>query len=408
MLSVALTPLGPVLHYSGWGVALAALLYGRVRYGAPLSPALPDRTSLLCMVFLVLFLLWASFAHIFAIESAELWGKGASVYLEAVFCVYLAARIVNGTRRRRAVLAAVAVFNLFYSLYMAASVYFNFEPVNGALMNSCAFGEYAILAMPFLCCYALERFPGGKTARTLFYFISFASVAASLSLGAWIPAALQIVILAIWSIRRDGAVSALAPILAALLLLAAAGGAALVTNDRIDLRFFGKINQALSVGDLNSMTSNRVYIWKSAMPIMKEHWLTGQGRASFRGEVQKIRYRIENGKKESYVQTYDNMHNMYLSLIYSSGIPGLLLFMAAYLLVAAKALRTAHGSSAYDAAVWGLLAVMLLAGQAAHGIVGDIFEWRRDVGVLFWVCWGIMLKFNELDGEGRIQTKLMV
>ncbi len=67
-LGVAMTAFGPVAHYIGWFLALLSIVYGRIRYNAPLAVKL-ERDSRQIIYFLFFFLLWSMFAHIPYVDS---------------------------------------------------------------------------------------------------------------------------------------------------------------------------------------------------------------------------------------------------------------------------------------------------------------------------------------------------
>lgn len=313
-----------------------------------------------------------------------------------MLCVWFAMRTVNTPEKRSKFLSVTAVFNILFAIYLSSSVVFKYEPINGAPMNSCAFGEYALLFLPFAFAYSAAKFSDRLISKTVLYIIGLGTVGFSFSLGAWIPAAIQTGILLVWSLKEDGAIRALLPLAAAICILAVAGVLLISNSQRLDLRFERKLAQISRAQDLDAMTSHRSYIWRESIPLIKEHWVTGQGRESFYGRIRKTSSRSgEDGETVYETEIYDNMHNLYLGLLYSSGLPGLLLFTVALLALFSKSVSTAFRGSTEEIKVWGLLCLLLLAGQIAHGIVGDIFEWRRDIGTIFWACWGALLSVRD-------------
>lgn len=75
-----------------------------------------------------------------------------------------------------------------------------------------------------------------------------------------------------------------------------------------------------------SSNTARIFIWKLASDMIKEHSITGVGRGGWEREVKNVYYPIYKDKHTFTDSTFVNAHNTYLYILAETGIVGLLLF----------------------------------------------------------------------------------
>ena len=132
--------------------------------------------------------------------------------------------------------------------------------------------------------------------------------------------------------------------------------------------------------------SSRKAIWNYARRIIADHPLMGIGF----GEQQFLKAMNAYGYAEEYGQTFDNPHNSYLQIMAFAGIPVLIVFLCANLVLLTKAVRVSlRGIADKNAStVFGL----------AIGIIGfltciypDMHLFAQSVAPVYWVFFGLLL-----------------
>lgn len=93
ILGTSLSALGSVFHYTGWGLSLIALVYGKIRYGANLV-TLPAKSKYPILPILIIAFVWSMVANCFASNSFESWGQSASIPLEMLLTIFFVTRIM--------------------------------------------------------------------------------------------------------------------------------------------------------------------------------------------------------------------------------------------------------------------------------------------------------------------------
>jgi NADH:ubiquinone oxidoreductase subunit 6 (subunit J) len=95
---------------------------------------------------------------------------------------------------------------------------------------------------------------------------------------------------------------------------------------------------------------------------------------------------------------------MYISILYAGGIPALFLFLIAFVLSAKKSWSGLRHDAINSGNIpWHLVCFILMVSMAIYGTNGDVFEARRDISVIFWACWGLLLAIPdhaELSDKG--------
>ena len=402
VLGVAMTALGPIAHYIGWTFALISLVYGRIRYKTPLSIKLQSEGRKI-FYFLVFFLLWSMFAHIPYVDSFYIWGKGASIPLEFLTGLYLAMRLIDTSKKRKIFGLAVVAVNLVFCFDVMFRPDFQILGWNGSLDNGNAVALYSLLTMPFFFCYAFWFFKNNIFIKYFLCTTSLLLIFFSFSSGAWTAAFFQIMIFMYFSLMSKK------------VSIKAFGGFLILFGVVMTLFFcsYGKgyfsffkreINQITSINNSDILTTHRIYTWKAGIVLASDHLISGNGGGTFEDNFRKnfnyLKEKIKYNGAENFVQP----HNMYISILYAGGIPALLLFLIAFVLSTKKSWSGLRHDVINSGDIpWHLVCSILMVSMAIYGTNGDIFEARRDVSVIFWACWGLLLAipdYAELSDKG--------
>lgn len=398
---VATTAFGPIAHYIGWTFALASLIYGKLRYNASLSVKLGSGSKRI-MIFLVLFLIWSMFAHIPYVDSFYVWGKGASIPLEFLTGLYLAMRLINNSERRNIFGLAVVAVNVVFCFDVMFRPEFHILGWNGSLDNGNAVAIYSLLLMPIFCCYALWYFENNILLKYFLCLTSFLLVFFSFSSGGWITGVFQTILLLHYAVNRKKInlkhLSCFVIIITALLIILTHNlGPTFQENIKREIK------QLTAFDDPQVMTTDRVDTWKAGIFLSMKHPIAGGGWANFESEFKKnheyMRRHINYQRRGGLSQP----HSMYISILYAGGVASLLFFVCAVVFSIIKSWAGLKYNLDEGAVPWSLICLVLLSSQLIYGTNGDIFEARRDVSVIFWACWGLLLAipdYAELSDKG--------
>ena len=402
-LGVAMTAFGPVAHYIGWFLALLSIVYGRIRYNAPLAVKL-ERDSRQIIYFLFFFLLWSMFAHIPYVDSFYTWGKGASIPLEFLTGLYLAMRLIDTSDKRKVFGLAVVAVNLVFCFDVMFRPDFFMLGWNASLDNGNSVASYSLLLMPFFFCYAFWFF---EKKIILQYFLSLTSILLiifSFSSGGWITAAVQMVIFAFYATASKKTTIRSVVILIIGLFFLLFTIVSVFDNGPI-ASFKREIEQIMSFNDINAFTNSRKDIWNVSLFMTKIHPVTGSGWTTFRTVFEKERINMEGAISQSLEHDVSHPHNMYLSILYSGGFPALFFFMIAYVLSLKKSWSGVRYEVVSNEIPWHLICLISLVSISIYGTNGDVFEGRRDVSVIFWAVWGLLLVIPGRSQSFHISDK---
>lgn len=396
ILGVAMTAFGPVIHYISWAFALASLVYGRIRYNFPLSVKLQPESRKI-IYFLLFFLLWSMFAHLPHANSFYFWGKGASIPLEFLTGLYLAMRLIATSERRKVFGLALVAVNLIFCFDVMFRPSFQILGWNASLDNGNAVALYSLLTMPFFFCYAFWFFEKNILIKYFLCTTSLLLIFFSFSSGAWTTAFFQILIFTYYSLKlKKVSIKGLGVFLVFFGVLLTVF---FCTYGKEYLSFFKReIDQLTSINNSEVLTTGRIYSWKAGIVLASDHLITGNGWGTFeKNFIENIKYlkkKINYNGTENFVHP----HNMYISILYSGGIPALFLFMIAFVLSLKKSWSGVRDDAIYtDDIPWHLICFILMVSMAIYGTNGDVFEARRDIGVIFWACWGLLLVMPKSD-----------
>ncbi|NCD09630.1 MAG: O-antigen ligase family protein [Negativicutes bacterium] len=396
VLGVAMTALGPIAHYIGWTFALISLVYGRIRYKTPLSIKLqPEGRKI--FYFLVFFLLWSMFAHIPYVDSFYIWGKGASIPLEFLTGLYLAMRLIDTSKKRKIFGLAVVAVNLVFCFDVMFRPDFQILGWNGSLDNGNAVALYSLLTMPFFFCYAFWFFEKNIIIKYILCLTSLLFIIFSFSSGGWICAVMQIVIFMFYA-----AESKKLKILSVVILIAASIFIFSILISVFDngpaVSLKRELNQMMSFNDFDTLTNSRTDTWKASIFMTKIHPFTGTGWATFEKVFNEQRNNMAGILHQEWSYPISHPHNMYLSILYSGGFPALLFFIVSFVLSTKKSWSGLRHDVINSGDIpWHLVCFILMVSMAIYGTNGDVFEARRDISVIFWACWGLLIVMPESD-----------
>ena len=393
IISIIFTVFAPAVHYIGYVFSLVLLIYGRIKYGKQLI-SFADKKSRAISMTLTAFFLWSAFINVFIVGDFMVWGKGASVYLEMLIGYFLAMRLF-GTEDARDMFISlfVPLTTLIFCLIIIKYQVPALSPLlpKRLFMNGNTLGLYPVLAIPYIFCYAVWVW---EKKYALKYFVCVASMVTlfiSFASGAWLAVCLMLPMLLYYAVKNKKIKisSIFIGILACILVTVAFN---YFSHGALQRRLDVELRQISSVNDMDSLTTYRATIWRVTLNLISERPIAGYGRDCFRyfyGKALK-----ENPAFADFDKALkDQAHNMYLELAFSSGIPSLIMFMAAFFMMLNKCWKLR--SHIEGKVPWYLICLILFAGQLVYGLTGDVFEARRDQAVIFWSTMGIAAVLPE-------------
>lgn len=395
--AVAFTALGPVAHYVLAPFALLFLAIGAVRKEAPFGIELDADSRRITLLFSV-FTIWAIIPNWFNVRDFMTWGEGASVFLEALVYMLMGARIFNTDDRREKFAKVFVIFNGIFCLDVTIRMFFprDFLVMNHTLQIVNTIGNYALLILPVFACWALWH-QKNPIFKPLLPIAGLLTLITSYSSGYWASGAITALVLVYFAVKAHKitwkfiVATLVCAVLCVAAFVAVSGGAKVD-----DKKFADEFEQMMSIGNMTEFTNHRDSIWFSAYYLAMKHPIAGQGRDTFAAQSKAHRKEIEKayggklfkGLKDRTIHP----HNMYLTVMYAAGIPALLMFIAALAMMLRRATRCAINECINGSTMpWGVAILLLLISQILVGMVGDIFEARRDLGVIFWACLGMLL-----------------
>jgi len=393
VLGVAMTAFGPIIHYISWFLVLVSLIYGKIRYGAPLSVKLQPESKKIIFS-LVLFLLWSMFASVMYFESFYLWGKGSSIPLEFLTGLYLAMRLIDSSERRKIFGLAIVAVNLFFCFDVMFRPYFSILGWNSSLDNGNAVSCYGLLMMPFFFCYAFWFFENKVVIKYSLCLASLMLIVFSFSSGGWLTSFFQIIIFICYSIAiKKISIRNLSLYLVIILILLTTSTHLL--GKEYSALFKREFDQMTAINDMQTLTTSRIYSWKSGILLAGDHLIAGNGWGTFEDDfVKNLKYLKEKTEYDG-TECFTHPHNMYISILYAGGLPALFLFMTAFVLSIVKSWRGLKKGGLKEGIPWYLICFILMISMGVYGTNGDIFEARRDIAVFFWASWGVLLMLPE-------------
>ncbi len=159
----------------------------------------------------------------------------------------------------------------------------------------------------------------------------------------------------------------------------------------------GRLLDLLTTSQTLGGLDQRVEVWSRALYAIQDFSFTGVGMGTFQ-QVANLLYPFFLAGPDAEIP---HAHNIFLQVAVDLGLPGLVAWLAIFLLVGWSAWRVyRRGQSGYMAG----LGAGLVASQVAlvmHGLT-DAVTWGTRPAVIVWAVWGLaMAAWNLSQGEGK-------
>ncbi|MDY4033335.1 MAG: O-antigen ligase family protein [Pyramidobacter sp.] len=399
MISVAFSPLGPVVHYSLWTICLSSILVTKIKYRMPLSPQNIDTKGKWILLGWGTLCLWTVAMGLLTFHDLDSYGRNVTTPLEVLLGMYLAARLLGNEAAREKFIRLFVWASVFIMLgNLSRELHLIGYFPNRSLENGNSLGLCSVLLLPPLVCYAFWRVDD-LIRRLAIVMPVCVAVFLSFSLGAWGAAAFGGAVLLYWMFRfKKIKVSLLLGMSACLLLMGAAfdwhSGGALWKRAQVEYR------QITSTQDVGALTTYRNEIWSASACLIRKRPMTGWGGMRFVDLYQELFRTKADELGLKYQPRGEHPHSTLFNVAFLAGIPGLMLFLAVYAVSLKKAFRLvqSEGGCAFP---WGLSISVLLLTMLVYALSGDVLVGRRDISVMFWCFWGILLIVPEERASSR-------
>jgi len=219
------------------------------------------------------------------------------------------------------------------------------------LGNPVLLGSFLTMMLPIILALMLTRENSTQAAwYGLCFLLAGASLATTFSRGAWIAAAVSLVIFALMagkrlsqSQKRKGFISVLMLAVTSAIIALLSLGSGEGTN------IVKRLASLLHLGGESGIS--RLEIWKSSLQMIAERPMLGFGPDTFRSVFSRYET-IDFIKIGGYDQTADNAHNYLLQLASTTGILGLLVFIFTVTLLLWYGLKLAKVRTGGDSLVY--------------------------------------------------------
>jgi putative inorganic carbon (HCO3(-)) transporter len=278
------------------------------------------------------------------------------------------------------VLALIAPFSVQWSAgklpFIPASLYSRFTLLVSDTVHPNVLAGNVIILLPIplgllLFDWAMLRWPY-RLFAALALLVMVAVLILTLSRGSWVALAVVTLGMGMLRWRRGWALAVLAVVLLAFWIQTA--GAA-------------KIASILASSNTLGTVEGRVEVWSRAIYMIQDFPFTGIGMGSF-GDLADILYPFFSFP----AQSVPHAHNLFLQVAVDLGIPGLIAWVAVFILASASAwLAYRQGLARRDRWLAGLGAG-LVCSQAAlvvHGMTDAVTWGMVRPAPLTWVLWGM-------------------
>lgn len=403
-LSVAFSPLGPVVHYTLWSICLLILLYELVARKTSLKLEGVSPCGWAIFALLSAAALWTMAAGLFSFQQITSYGRNVTPLLEVVFGAYLAMRTMRGEKARRQfvyVFLAASVVIMLGNILRAVGLLSYFP--NRSLMQTNSLGGLGLLLFPPVVCGAFWSV-GEKWWIKLPLVLSVCYVVLlSFSSGAWLSTFLGALVLAYY-ILRSKKLTVRFCVLFLTAFLACGAACNMLTQGKQMRLLQRELGQITAIGDVDKLTTYRSQIWTAAWQFIKERPVLGHGGESFFSKYAALRGDRQKAKELGLTwRSADQPHSLYLYLLYIGGVPALVLFVAALLAALARMIPLARREKDVFFP-WAAASVALLVEILTYGTNGDVLQGRRDISVLVWFFFGVMAVLPAHAPDGNEKT----
>ncbi len=434
LLGTVFTVVGPVIHYSCYGLSLILMLLSQFFEKSAIFKK-PTGSAKTIFIWFFVFFLFVSFPNAINATSFYVWGKGASVFLEAILYTYMAFCLFDTDEKREKLVTWFVWANVIFAIEICLRplypmwftglplkiLDFNTALHDGACNES---GEYATLIFPALLIYA-KFFCNNVLVAALLICVALLMTICSFSVGYYGAAAVCILSFTLLLILKKQLrlKNLLFALVIAIIIFSGLFAIAPTMHREFLQREFAQAS-ALFTGDTSSnigvvggtemaqFTTDRDGVWKIAIDMIRTKPFVGWGYGDFERKSKEF---FENKKELLHFDhygyydkdgAYDHPHNIYLAVAVAGGIPALLSFLIFALYLAFATIRAYFKGQSKQTVIFALLTLMALATQASVGLTGDLFCARRDIAVIFWAFLGVFLATLQTDScDVQINTK---
>lgn len=404
-LGAGLSAFRPVAHYAPWGIALLLVLVQRFAWGVSLTPRFSAGGR---WIFLLTCLLtiWCAIGPALGTPETPVgeWAHGWSFILDFFIGTWLSARLCGSLNRQQKLRWVLfAGFLVISAVYCTRLLFFR----DGYMNNGDDLGYWGVLISLVVYDRGLDVL-GWKLAgfwkragQVLFSaaccIIGTGVTFLSFSLGAWGIAAIQAGIL-LWLSRLSWkkvletfiALSLVAALWTVILQM-------LCFHDIAEM-FQKEIAQAtaLTNSDVSHFTSGRSTIWRVTSELVRQKPWTGRAN-NFASEYSRLANEMTKQfhfLPKDLTATYS--HNLYLDLLYRGGVPALLIFaffIGGSIWLAWSILKKSPGNR------WAIMIFAFTTSQLAFSLVNSFFQFRRDMGCVTWVIFGVLTVLRSGEAE---------
>ena len=237
----------------------------------------------------------------------------------------------------------VVISGPVYLFFAASSVYSNQGLPGQGYYHHILFGDTAMLNSALMMVFLVTRYFSFSVRLLIIISMLCAFYASVLSLarGAWVAAPVIIVIL-IWHVVKSGSIGVKKVGLAIAVLMTIVGlSPAIDIMSRRYAEAINEINLFYSGEGYVTSVGGRLAMWDVAVDVWKENPVLGTGPGDYGGDLmtQKSQGRYPD------LGEYYTPHNMYLQVLASNGLVGILIFLPTFIILPLVYIRKAANDS---------------------------------------------------------------
>ncbi len=286
-------------------------------------------------IYLLLFILMVIISTILSVDinqsliGAYTRNEGFPVFISYASLFFFTSRFVN-PQKKVIIIKTLVILAIFMCIYGILQHY-NLDIISHIVYprsysffnNPDFFGSYLTLMFPLaVIMYFLAKYYYEKIFYLLTSSMIFLTLLFSEARSGWVGTftAYVVILLLVVLKRKQLWKKAIIISLAFLIIFASVN----YTNESqvITSRINSTITQ-VSSGDINHSGSGRIFIWRTAFPLLKDYWLHGSGPDTF-GLV----FPNDSAQVKAFLHNYiDKAHNEYLQIAVTLGIPALIFYL---------------------------------------------------------------------------------
>jgi O-antigen ligase len=276
-----------------------------------------------------------------------------------------------------------AVGELYTAFHqLQAGIRFDLHPPAGLYDNA---NMAALFLVPAVCVAAGLAFKGEPLPRPVAVasvIVLLAGLLATYSRGGFLGAAAAAIVIWLLAVQRWRWQMAAGALAAATAIALLAPGLLL------------RIGHVLNPTDPANTLVSRSVIWAAAIAMLRNHPILGIGLADFQVQLHSYAPLLH--------ETHTHPHNLILNLWLNLGIPGLIAYLAALVVLVAAVVRGLRLGRRTEFYFLFCAAAAILADILVHGMVDNVI-WSNDLSLQFWTL--VALVTAALRWHDRIATR---